>query len=210
MAMKVYKARKKPTQARARATCDAILEASAQLLETHGYAGVTTNSIAERAGVSIGSVYEYFPNKDAIFAALKARLDRETFDSVLEQLTVLDSKKPEEFLRALLKARIRAALEQPRLEALLHDEIPASVFAAQSEASMKEFDRTMRAFVARHIDDIRIEDIDVAIGLGTTIVELTVRHFAARDPESLGDPKMVDALTDMMIRWILTDQSDRR
>ncbi|MEQ1439122.1 TetR/AcrR family transcriptional regulator [Fontimonas sp. SYSU GA230001] len=70
-------AKKQPRQARARATFDAIVEAGAQLLAAEGYAAVTTNRVAERAGVSIGSLYEYFPNKQSIIASALARVMRE-------------------------------------------------------------------------------------------------------------------------------------
>lgn len=62
--------RKLPKQARSGATVEAILEAAAQIFERRGYAAGTTNRIAERAGVSIGSLYQYFPNEDAILVAL--------------------------------------------------------------------------------------------------------------------------------------------
>ena len=67
------KPRKVPTQSRARATWDAILDGAAEGLLKQGYEKATTDRIAERAGVSIGSVYEYFPNKEAIFAAVMLR-----------------------------------------------------------------------------------------------------------------------------------------
>jgi AcrR family transcriptional regulator len=57
-------------QARSRDTVVAILEAAARIFSTRGYAAATTNHIAARAGVSIGSLYEYFPNKDALLVAL--------------------------------------------------------------------------------------------------------------------------------------------
>lgn len=65
--------RKLPTQARARRTVEAILEAAAQVFEAQGYARATTDRIAERAGVSIGSLYQYFPDKDSILAVLSER-----------------------------------------------------------------------------------------------------------------------------------------
>lgn len=64
------KPRRRPAQARSRDTVQAILEAAAQIFERHGYAAGTTNRIATRAGVSVGSLYQYFPNKDAILVAL--------------------------------------------------------------------------------------------------------------------------------------------
>lgn len=69
------KPRKIPAQGRSSQTVEAILEAAARILETRGLAGYTTNAVAERAGVSIGSLYQYFPNKDALTAAL---IERET------------------------------------------------------------------------------------------------------------------------------------
>jgi AcrR family transcriptional regulator len=67
------RARRDPAQERSRKTVDAIVEAAGRLLVEHGRLGVTTNAVAERAGVSIGSLYQYFPNKEAIFAALQER-----------------------------------------------------------------------------------------------------------------------------------------
>ena len=68
------KPRKAPVQARSRATYEAILEAAARILEAEGLAGVTTNRVAERAGVSIGSLYQYFPAREAILAELVKRM----------------------------------------------------------------------------------------------------------------------------------------
>ncbi|PWR20352.1 TetR/AcrR family transcriptional regulator [Zavarzinia aquatilis] len=60
--------KKQPAQGRSQATVEAVLTATAQLLAESGYAALTTNHIAERAGVSIGSIYQYFPGKEAIVA----------------------------------------------------------------------------------------------------------------------------------------------
>ncbi|WP_431819728.1 TetR/AcrR family transcriptional regulator [Burkholderia sp. F1] len=74
--------RKSPVQARSRATLEAILDATAHILGAHGWAGVSTNSVAEKAGVSIGSLYQYFPNKAALVTAVRKR----HFDEVLAVL----------------------------------------------------------------------------------------------------------------------------
>jgi AcrR family transcriptional regulator len=66
--------KKLPKQARSRASFEAIIDACAQLLRADGYEALTTNHIAERAGVSIGTLYEFFPNKEVIVAALTERL----------------------------------------------------------------------------------------------------------------------------------------
>ena len=65
--------RRRPKQSRSRATCEAILEAASQILERDGPAGFNTASVAERAGVSIGTLYQYFPDKQAILLAAAQR-----------------------------------------------------------------------------------------------------------------------------------------
>jgi AcrR family transcriptional regulator len=65
--------RRRPRQARSRATWEAIVEAAAQILERDGAAAFNTNAVAERAGVSIGTIYQYFPDKQAILAAAAKR-----------------------------------------------------------------------------------------------------------------------------------------
>jgi AcrR family transcriptional regulator len=72
--------RKSPTRTRAKASVDSILEATAALLDEVGFDGLTTNAIAERAGVNIASVYKYFPNKYAVLTALAERMRAEQVD----------------------------------------------------------------------------------------------------------------------------------
>lgn len=68
-----FQPKKVPLQARSRATYDSLLDAAARLLEQRGYAALTTNHVAELAGVAIGSLYEYFPSKEVIVAELVRR-----------------------------------------------------------------------------------------------------------------------------------------
>lgn len=79
-------ARKRPVQARSRETVAAILEAAAHVFERRGYGGFTTNHVASRAGVSIGSIYQYFPHKDALLAALVERDVQEAKTALLAAL----------------------------------------------------------------------------------------------------------------------------
>jgi AcrR family transcriptional regulator len=81
--------RRKPKQARARATVEAILEAAAQILERDGTAGYNTNAIAERAGVSVGTLYQYFPDKQAILMATAAREAAQGAPSLAERSNAL-------------------------------------------------------------------------------------------------------------------------
>ncbi len=103
--------RKWPRQARSRATFDAIVEACARLLDERELAAITTNHIAERAGVSIGSVYEFFPSREAILAVLTQRrlerLRREVSEGI-EAASRLPEWEAAAFLIGRIVERVRA------------------------------------------------------------------------------------------------------
>ena len=75
---KLLEPRKCPVQRRSQATVEQLLVAAVQVFEEHGYAGTTTNRVAARAGVSVGTLYQYFPNKEALAVALLERHLAET------------------------------------------------------------------------------------------------------------------------------------
>jgi len=108
--------RKQPRQERARHTVEAIIEASARILEEQGHGGFTTNAVAELAGVSIGTLYQYFPDKDALLGALIAR---ETAHLVSEAEAACLIAAGHEALDALIRAAVRHQVRRPRLARLL-------------------------------------------------------------------------------------------
>ncbi len=109
--------RKGPTQARARETVESILEAAVDLFSSRGYARTSTNHIARRAGVSVGSLYQYFPNKDALLTALLARHLAAVESAVRECLPPLaDPRVPlRDGLRHLLERLYGVHEADPRL-----------------------------------------------------------------------------------------------
>jgi len=113
---KVATPRKQPRQARSRQTVAAILQATAQVLMTNGYDGATTNLVAEKAGVSIGSLYEYFPNKESLVAALASVHVAELMARVDAVLSMPIDETP----RAVVAALIRAGLDAHRIDPALH------------------------------------------------------------------------------------------
>lgn len=108
--------RKKPAQPRATATVDVILEAAADILERHGLEGYTTNEIAARAGVSIGSLYQYFPNKDAVTIALIEREMAGMVDEVVAALALTPTRRA---LQEAIRAAVRNQVRRPQLARML-------------------------------------------------------------------------------------------
>ena len=125
-ARKPLQPRKRPVQQRSRFTVDQILEASAHVFAKRGYAGTTTNHIAERAGVSIGSLYQYFPNKDTVLVALHAR-HMESASEVLRTMmeeALSEKKAPEHLLRRFVRQIVEMHASEPALHHVLLYEGP--------------------------------------------------------------------------------------
>lgn len=132
--------RRAPKQARARATHATILQAAAQILESDGERGFTTNRVAARAGVSIGTLYQYFPNKQAILVAMSQqeaeRLRREVAEG-------LDADP----MRAALHGLIHAFEGRPRLRrASVRAALQASLAGSNTSAWLAEAERTTALF----------------------------------------------------------------
>jgi len=111
--------RKQPRQRRSTVTVAAILEAAARILETTGYDGYTTNAVAARAGVSVGSLYQYFPNRDAITRALIEQESGALLSDILAMQVHTDGL---EGIRALLAIAVHHQLRRPRLARFLDAE----------------------------------------------------------------------------------------
>ena len=124
--------RREPKQRRAQQTVDAVLDAVVKVLKRHGALGVTTNRIAEAAGVSVGSVYQYFPDKRAIFTALHDR-HVEAISRVIESRLVEHAARSlEEFVRALVEALVDAHAADPEFHELMIQLAPPGGGGAQS------------------------------------------------------------------------------
>jgi AcrR family transcriptional regulator len=111
--------RKAPSQARSRATTEAVLLAAAHILETGGLAAFNTNAVAVRAGVSIGSLYQYFPNKDAILVALLEQQSAVLTRTIADLTETPAGPSLIDDLRALLVRALQWHAERPQLSRIL-------------------------------------------------------------------------------------------
>jgi AcrR family transcriptional regulator len=147
------KARKQPLQERSRETVVVILEAAARVLEERGLEGYNTNAIAERGGISVGSVYQYFPNKDALTLALIERFEDALLQSVLTAVAGADPMNLQATLKLLIGALLDAHAERAKLNRILEtEENRLRPTSADSPAAM-ELKKLVRALLARHPDE---------------------------------------------------------
>src|ERR1700753_135454 len=150
------KPRKIAVQSRATKTVEAIVEAAARILEKSGFEGYTTNAVAERAGVSIGSLYQYFPNKDVLTLALIARESATLLQEVEAAASNLEWRVA---LDGMVGAAVRHQLRRPALARLL--DVEETRLPARDETTPRSgaIYSAVRAVVAKAIHDDRL-DID--------------------------------------------------
>jgi AcrR family transcriptional regulator len=116
--------RRKPSQARAKVTVDAMLDAAVKLLKRGGARSITTNRIADTAGVSIGSVYQYFPNKNALFVALHERHIGLVAEVIRRRMSECADSSLEYLVDSLVQAMVEVHTADPELSELLGSEVP--------------------------------------------------------------------------------------
>ncbi|MBY0277020.1 TetR/AcrR family transcriptional regulator [Candidatus Binatia bacterium] len=126
IAKKRLEPRRKPRQARSQATVEVILAAAARVFARAGYAATTTNHVAAKAGVSIGSLYEYFPSKDAILVALTERHVDEAERELGRVLAALGAARPplDEAITRLVRTMVELHARDPGLHRVLFEEAP--------------------------------------------------------------------------------------
>jgi AcrR family transcriptional regulator len=194
---------RKPRQDRSRATRDAILKAAAQLLSRRGYAALTTNHVAERAGVSVGSVYEYFRSKDAIVLAL---LDAHLSAGELlfaEHTRELVARSQRPGLRTVVAVLVEAMLafhaDDPRLHRVLSSEVPRSRAIDARIAALEARAVALLAAVIAAEHGPRVDRPELVARLIVETVD-ALTHRWILDPS--GEPVPVDQLCAELTRML--------
>jgi AcrR family transcriptional regulator len=160
--LKPPKHRKTPVQNRSRDTCQSILEAAAHILEERGIAGTNTNLIARRAGVSVGSLYQFFPDKHAIFAALINASESQTADMLERAVVATAGLEFSARLNLLVAASVRHQLARPALDRVL-DHIEATLEQdPQQDAANARIVNTIGRLLREHASLHRRHDFESA------------------------------------------------
>jgi AcrR family transcriptional regulator len=131
-----------------------ILEAAARILEERGLAGYNTNAVAERGGVSVGSVYQYFPNKDALTLALIARFEGEILETAKAAIAASEGKDLRTSLRLLIAGLLRAHDGRAQLNRILETEESRLRHASSGPSTALHLTKLVGALLARHASEI--------------------------------------------------------
>jgi AcrR family transcriptional regulator len=193
--------RKQPQQARSNELVAAVLDAAVQVLEAEGTQRFTTARVAERAGVSVGSLYQYFPNKAAILFRLQSDEWRQT-STLLRDILEDQATPPGERVRALVHAFIRSECEEATIRIALNDAAPFYRDTPEAADAHAESAHIVQAFLRESAP--RASDAQRAIAgnlIKTTLSEVGSSFSAV--PRTPGEiDAYADALADMLCAYL--------
>lgn len=192
-------ARKTPRQSRSRDTVEAILTATADILARRGYAALTTNRIAERAGVNIASLYQYFPGKEAIVAELRRRHGAAARTTVRRILTEDGKSDLASTLRRLVTAGLAVHAAEPALHRAFTEALPAlhtADVAAEDEPVFAAFRRLLERSA------VGVPDSDLALWIVATASGALIHRAAIERPQDLSSGAFAEELVTLLERYL--------
>jgi AcrR family transcriptional regulator len=195
------KPRKVASQERSRTTVDALVEATARILVKEGFDKASTNRIAEVAGVSVGSLYQYFPSKEALVAAVIERHQQEIMQTVRGELAEVLAQPVEKAVRKLVAVAVRAHRVDPRLHRVLAEQIPRVGKLEKLETFNHENYTLFRTYLESHRDELRVDDLTLASFVCVTSIEALTHNAVLHYSKVLADETM-EALIDEAARLV--------
>ncbi|HVY46239.1 MAG TPA: TetR/AcrR family transcriptional regulator [Minicystis sp.] len=196
--------RKTPRQRRAQATIDAILDAAARILIREGYARATTNRVAVVAGVSIGTLYQYFPSKDAVVAALVERHIGRMRALLAARVAEVAGAPVPEFVRAMVTALFAAHAVDPDLHRTILEHVPLVERAPHLLALQREMHAVVAAALAAR-GGLRRDDVALAAVVACEAVT-AVAHAALFDADlAARRTALVEEVVDLVARYLTAD-----
>jgi AcrR family transcriptional regulator len=176
-----------------------ILDAATRVLSTQGYAQMSTNRVADVAGVSVGSLYRYFSDKEEIFETLRLRAS----DAILERLTaaIADAARqpPRVGVRAVVAALVAALQEHQAVVRALVNEVP---MGTQSNV-LPEIERGLatftRIYAAQQLPDLPAAEMEARIYLAMGVTLNSCLRIALEKPPDLDGEHLIDLVVDMLL-----------
>ena len=193
--------RKQPKQARSAELVAAILDAAAQVLAKEGAQRFTTARVAEKAGVGVGSLYQYFPNKAAILFRLQSDEWRRT-SALLRGILEDVQTPPLERLRALVHAFVRSECEEADMRVALKDAAPLYRDAPEAQDARASGGRTVQVFMQEALPEAPEATRAIAADLMTTTLSQVGKHFSEAPRTSAEIDAYADAMADMFCAYL--------
>jgi AcrR family transcriptional regulator len=197
----VISPRKRPRQARSTRLVADILEASARVLARYGAHRFTTGRVAEAAGISVGSLYQYFPNKEAILFRLQADEWRQTM-SGLQRILGDASAPPPERLRAAVRMFFRSECDEAAFRSALEEAAPLYREAAESRAHAEEGRHLMENFMSDALPGASAGEREFAADLAGLVMSSVGKAISSQNRARAEVDRLAVAIGEMFCAYL--------
>ncbi len=188
------KPRRMPKQSRSRALVDEIVYAAAQVLIEDGYDKATTNKIAERAGVSVGSLYQYFPNKESLILELNLRLGTTEFEIIQNKFQSIRNAPLNVAITEIVKAMVALHAYEPALHKVLVEQVPRIGDLKKINEIDGRIVELMREHLQQHFEKFAEDKMDLILFIIFNVVESLTHQAVLYRPEFLEDELLADEI----------------
>lgn len=195
--------RKRPLQARAQATVEAILEATSQVLVKEGWDKLTTTRVAERAGVSVGTLYQYFPSRESLVAAIMDRY-ADAVASAIEEASTREGKTLAETVGIMIDALCTAKLSNPELSVAIRSQIPRVEGVEHVSKIINRCRKAIRPLLARHKREIPDDDLEARTFVTVHAVSGVMDAALEQSLKMLGRPAFQAQLVALALGYLTT------
>lgn len=199
--------RRAPSQSRSRNTVECIKQAATQIISENGFPAATTGNIAQRAGVSIGSLYQYFTTREAIFLALYEDVSVELAAQMKRQAVRILDLPLEQGVRSTTTQMFNLNLKHKLILIDLVHEMPELDLAAHPLAYDNLIRGSIRAFVVNRTPSHRPADIDRIIFFLERIVIDSIRAYLRASPARLTKSALINEITHIATDYLTRHQS---
>ncbi len=196
--------RKSPQQSRSEATVEAIVQATARVLVKEGYDRASTNRIAAAAGVSVGSLYQYFPSKEALVAALVDRHIEEMTAMLEASIDAVHGAPIPVAARALVELMIRAHAVNPKLHKVIAEQVPRTGRLNRLHEVERRVADRIRAYLEPRRSELRTTNLELSVFLLVSAVE-SLTHAAVVEHPGFSVEALADEITALVVRYVMCD-----
>jgi AcrR family transcriptional regulator len=182
-----------------------LIEATARILVREGFDKASTNRIAEKAGVSIGSLYQYYPGKEALVAAVIDRHNEQLSETVHSALAEVAELPLEPAVRRLVAVAIEAHRIDPKLHRVLAEQIPRTGRLEKVEAFNRDIYGLFKNYLERHKNELRTADLELAAFVCVTSIEALTHNAVLHHSEMFSEKaleKLIDEATCLVLRYL--------
>lgn len=201
--------RKQPQQERSKITVDAILTATARILTEEGYHKASTNRIAELAGVSIGSLYQYFPNKESLVATLFEKHLNSMVEIMESKLSHVRDAPLEVAVPELVKAAIASHAVNPKLHKVFSEEVPRIGRFKEVPKAGERITKMLRVYLEPWRDRIHPKNLDLTAFILERTVESLSHAAVIEYPELLVNGELEQEVSNLLLLYLTRSETSR-